>query len=377
MTKMFGGTLPRDARAARSPARFRSRTCGSCTSCCCCTWRSSAARPGGALRCRAEAAQPGRFSGGDRRCACAIAVFTLGIPLARCADDAAVLVLLAGHSHAGSVADPADPGHGGFRHGVHLRLAGESRRRRARRHHARLVRAPGARHRRHRLADAHHARHAHGAARPHQDAVRAGLRCRGVGLGARASPAPRCASCPTTAPARRYIADASYWIYLAHLPVVAALAVWVGHWPLHWGFKYPFILVVSFAVLFLSYHFLVRPTFIGKLLNGRKYPSAEKPQRLPRRRPPRSSAGRSRRVAGGSGGRSCAASPRSSARPPRSPASTSKCAAANCWRCSVRMAPASPPPSRCGSDSSKRTPVRSRCSAARRGTSNAAAAWAS
>jgi ABC-type multidrug transport system ATPase subunit/peptidoglycan/LPS O-acetylase OafA/YrhL len=71
---------------------------------------------------------------------------------------------------------------------------------------------------------------------------------------------------------RRYIADASYWIYLAHLPVVAALAVWVGHWPLHWGVKYPFILVTSFAVLFLSYHFLVRPTFIGKLLNGRKYP---------------------------------------------------------------------------------------------------------
>ena len=45
---------------------------------------------------------------------------------------------------------------------------------------------------------------------------------------------------------RRYIADASYWIYLAHLPVVAALAVWVGHWPLHWGVKYPFILVIEF-----------------------------------------------------------------------------------------------------------------------------------
>jgi ABC-type multidrug transport system ATPase subunit/peptidoglycan/LPS O-acetylase OafA/YrhL len=70
---------------------------------------------------------------------------------------------------------------------------------------------------------------------------------------------------------RRYIADASYWIYLAHLPVVAALGVWVGHWPLHWSVKYPFILVVSFAVLFLSYHYLVRPSFIGQLLNGRKH----------------------------------------------------------------------------------------------------------
>jgi len=71
---------------------------------------------------------------------------------------------------------------------------------------------------------------------------------------------------------RRYIADASYWIYLAHLPVVAAFQVWVGHWPLHWSVKYPFILFASFAVLFLSYHFLVRPSFIGKLLNGRKHP---------------------------------------------------------------------------------------------------------
>jgi len=69
---------------------------------------------------------------------------------------------------------------------------------------------------------------------------------------------------------RRYIADASYWIYLAHLPVVAAFQVWVGQWPLHWSVKYPFILVASFAVLFLSYHFLVRPSFIGQLLNGRK-----------------------------------------------------------------------------------------------------------
>jgi len=71
---------------------------------------------------------------------------------------------------------------------------------------------------------------------------------------------------------RRYVADASYWIYLAHLPVVAAFQVWVGHWPLHWSVKYPLILVASFVVLFLSYHYLVRPTFIGQLLNGRKHP---------------------------------------------------------------------------------------------------------
>jgi ABC-type multidrug transport system ATPase subunit/peptidoglycan/LPS O-acetylase OafA/YrhL len=70
---------------------------------------------------------------------------------------------------------------------------------------------------------------------------------------------------------RRYVADASYWVYLAHLPVVAALQVWMGHWPLHWSVKFPLILIVSFAVLFASYHFLVRSTVIGQLLNGRRH----------------------------------------------------------------------------------------------------------
>jgi ABC-type multidrug transport system ATPase subunit/peptidoglycan/LPS O-acetylase OafA/YrhL len=80
---------------------------------------------------------------------------------------------------------------------------------------------------------------------------------------------------------RRYISDASYWIYLMHLPVVAAFQVWVGHWPLHWGVKYPFIVVASFAILFSSYHYLVRPTFIGELLNGRKYPRKRASTDLP------------------------------------------------------------------------------------------------
>ncbi|TYT23688.1 acyltransferase family protein [Luteimonas viscosa] len=71
-------------------------------------------------------------------------------------------------------------------------------------------------------------------------------------------------------PLRRYIADASYWVYLAHLPLVAALQVWVGQWPLHWSFKYPFVLLLSLALLFASYHWLVRPTLIGQLLNGRR-----------------------------------------------------------------------------------------------------------
>ena len=75
----------------------------------------------------------------------------------------------------------------------------------------------------------------------------------------------------------RYVADASYWIYLAHLPVVAALQVLVGHLPWHWSLKFPLILVASFAGLFASYRYLVRATVIGHVLSGRRYPRSVVP----------------------------------------------------------------------------------------------------
>ncbi len=78
--------------------------------------------------------------------------------------------------------------------------------------------------------------------------------------------------CANPSPRWRYVADASYWIYLAHLPLVVWLQIMVGRWPLHWAVKVPFILAVAVPILFLSYHCLVRSTFIGAQLNGRKYP---------------------------------------------------------------------------------------------------------
>ncbi|HXC54477.1 MAG TPA: acyltransferase family protein [Rhizomicrobium sp.] len=69
---------------------------------------------------------------------------------------------------------------------------------------------------------------------------------------------------------RRYIADASYWLYLAHVPLVMALQVAVSQldWP--WWVKFPLILGVTFPVLFASYHLFVRYSFIGAILNGRR-----------------------------------------------------------------------------------------------------------
>jgi peptidoglycan/LPS O-acetylase OafA/YrhL len=74
---------------------------------------------------------------------------------------------------------------------------------------------------------------------------------------------------------RRYIADASYWLYLIHMPIVLALQILVSQlaWP--WWIKFPLILAIAFPIMFASYHYLVRGTFIGAVLNGRRYPRAQ------------------------------------------------------------------------------------------------------
>jgi ABC-type multidrug transport system ATPase subunit/fucose 4-O-acetylase-like acetyltransferase len=72
--------------------------------------------------------------------------------------------------------------------------------------------------------------------------------------------------------AMRYVADSSYWLYLAHMPIVFLLQVVVMDLPWHWTIKFPLIVATSLGVLWVSYHYLVRPTFIGGVLNGRRYP---------------------------------------------------------------------------------------------------------
>jgi membrane-bound acyltransferase YfiQ involved in biofilm formation len=76
-------------------------------------------------------------------------------------------------------------------------------------------------------------------------------------------------------PTIRYLSDASYWMYLIHLPVVVSFQILVAPYPWHWLVKIIFILLPSFSVLLLSYQFLVRKTRIGVLLNGRRYDKQE------------------------------------------------------------------------------------------------------
>ena len=82
--------------------------------------------------------------------------------------------------------------------------------------------------------------------------------------------------CSGFSPRRRYLADSSYWLYLIHLPIIFFLQVLMAGWPLHWSIKFTMILGTTTAIGLVSYHYWVRSTFIGKLLNGRRYPRTPK-----------------------------------------------------------------------------------------------------
>ena len=69
-------------------------------------------------------------------------------------------------------------------------------------------------------------------------------------------------------PIRRYVSDASYWVYLAHYPVVIALQAAMLDLPWHWSVKFPAQLTVALGLLFATYHSLVRFTWLGEALNG-------------------------------------------------------------------------------------------------------------
>jgi hypothetical protein len=74
---------------------------------------------------------------------------------------------------------------------------------------------------------------------------------------------------------RRYLADSSYWLYVAHLPLVFALQTAVMTLQLHWSLKFSIILLATFTVLLPMYHYWVRPTLMGEILNGRRYPRSK------------------------------------------------------------------------------------------------------
>lgn len=70
----------------------------------------------------------------------------------------------------------------------------------------------------------------------------------------------------------RYFTDASYWIYLAHLPMAICFPLITADLPLGAWTKFSLNIGLITLICVASYHLLVRSTWLGALLNGKRYP---------------------------------------------------------------------------------------------------------
>jgi len=68
----------------------------------------------------------------------------------------------------------------------------------------------------------------------------------------------------------RYIADSSYWLYLVHIPLLLVIQFPLIDLNINLWLKFIISLMAIFFIGFVSYWYLVRNSFIGVLLNGKK-----------------------------------------------------------------------------------------------------------
>ncbi len=73
-------------------------------------------------------------------------------------------------------------------------------------------------------------------------------------------------------PLARYMADASYWMYLVHLPCTIILPAVLSNLSVPAFVKFSVVLGSTTLLTLVTYHYWVRATLIGQVLNGRRYP---------------------------------------------------------------------------------------------------------
>lgn len=76
----------------------------------------------------------------------------------------------------------------------------------------------------------------------------------------------------------RYLSDASYWMYIAHLPLILVGQVLVRDWDVPALAKFLLVCAAVSGILLVTYQFLVRYTPVGTLLNGKRERPARRPQ---------------------------------------------------------------------------------------------------
>jgi peptidoglycan/LPS O-acetylase OafA/YrhL len=81
---------------------------------------------------------------------------------------------------------------------------------------------------------------------------------------------------PQPVPRLRYWADASYWIYLSHFPVMAAFALVVFELAMPNSLRLTILVLATLAVIYPAYGLVVRHTAIGRVLHGPRPPGRMK-----------------------------------------------------------------------------------------------------
>jgi hypothetical protein len=76
--------------------------------------------------------------------------------------------------------------------------------------------------------------------------------------------------CPVESPTLQYLSDSAYWLYLAHLPLIIAAQIAVRDWPIPAFAKFLLIVAVVTSFLLWTYQTMVRYTWLGRFLNGRR-----------------------------------------------------------------------------------------------------------
>lgn len=71
-------------------------------------------------------------------------------------------------------------------------------------------------------------------------------------------------------PVARYLADASYWVYIVHIPLILGSQTLLWNRAVHPLVKVAFTLGATMAASLITYQLLVRHTPLGVLLNGRR-----------------------------------------------------------------------------------------------------------
>ena len=71
-------------------------------------------------------------------------------------------------------------------------------------------------------------------------------------------------------PVIRYFSDSSYWLYVAHLPLMIVVQILISAWEAPLLLKLVIVITSVTAILLAVYEWTVRYTWVGAILNGRK-----------------------------------------------------------------------------------------------------------